>query len=148
MASLVIVGPGRACAIAFIARGISKPLTAWSYLGRITLKTLRAATTSSGASSDSLNFGVCGIRKFARSARELVHSQQGWRGAQRARYEDRWRTRGHTICRPSSTTGTHAAVGKREERQGISRDAWAQVHRRHLQRGTGRAVSLERFSPE
>src|SRR5581483_8217348 len=72
----------------------------------------------------------------------------GRRRAQFARYENDRRAFRNALCRPTGAARSRGAVGQRQKRQGVSRDAGAQGHRRHLQRGRGRTLPLEGLGAE
>ena len=84
----------------------------------------------------------------ADQSRLVRDSQHGRRLDQHARHEDDRRARSHSVRRPPGTQRRDGPLGQRQERQGIPLDHGPEADRRHLQRGRGGSLPLERLGPE
>ena len=80
--------------------------------------------------------------------RLLRHSQHRRRRHEPPRHEAHRRARADDGGRPPGAPRSHGAVGHRDERQGVPRDARAQARRRPLQRRGRGALSLEGLRAE
>ena len=112
-------------------------------------RTRRGGSTSSGISSGCSSSGSCGMQEIKKINPDASYiPNAGRRRAQRTGYEDDRRTGADALRRPPGAARAHAALGERQERQGIPRHHGEQGDRRHLQHGRRGAVPLERLGAE
>ena len=80
--------------------------------------------------------------------RRVRHPEHGRRRLEPPRHEDDRRARADAVRRPPGPQRADAALGQRQERQGVPRRDGPEARRRHLQRGRRGGVPLEGLGPE